>query len=67
MKTVELRQMNEDELLAKLNDCEEELFNLRFKQAISPLDNPKRMTLLRKTIARIKFLLHEKKSLSGSK
>ncbi|HPN30674.1 MAG TPA: 50S ribosomal protein L29 [bacterium] len=61
MKASELRQFNETELNKKISESEEELFNLRFKGALSPLDDPKRIKTLKKTIAQMKTLLNEKK------
>jgi large subunit ribosomal protein L29 len=60
MKTIELKQMSQDELKKKINEFEEEIFNLRFKRAMSPIDNPLRIRTLRRTIARAKTVLNEK-------
>ena len=54
MKAAELREMSAAELTKKLADLKEELFNLRFQHAINQLDNPKRLSDVKKDIARVK-------------
>ena len=54
MKATELRKMSEADLDAKLVDLKKELFNLRFQQAVNQLDNPMRISAVKKDIARIK-------------
>ncbi len=60
MKVTELRELSADELENKLAECKQELFNLRFQNAINQLDNPKRIGDVKKTIARIKTIIHER-------
>jgi len=60
MKANELREMTEIELENMLNDYKEELFNLRFQASIGQLDNPLRIREVRKNIARVKTVLHQK-------
>ena len=60
MKVTELRKLSQEDLLAKLADAKQELFNLRFQNAINQLENPKKITEVKKTIARIKTIIHEK-------
>ena len=52
--TEELRAMTAEELNAKLAELKKELFNLRFQQAVNQLDNPMRISAVKKDIARIK-------------
>lgn len=59
MKASEIRDMTEEELNAKLTDLKAELFNLRFQHAINQLDNPMRITAVKKDIARIKTIIRE--------
>jgi len=47
-------------LQEKLSNFKEELFNLRFQLATRQLDNPMRLREVRKSIARIKTVLHER-------
>ena len=59
MKINELRELTKDELQLKLNDFSEELFNLRVQKATNRLENPLRITVVKKDVARIKTLLTE--------
>ncbi len=54
MKASEIRKMSEKDLDKKLHDLKDELFKLRFQQAINQLDNPMRINAVKKDIARIK-------------
>ena len=58
--TEELRNMNAEELNAKLKELKEELFNLRFQHAINQLDNPQRIVEVKRNIARVMTILSEK-------
>ncbi len=60
MKAKELRDMSCAELEAKLKDLKAELFNLRFQHAINQLDNPNKIVEVKKDIARIMTILHQK-------
>jgi len=53
MKAAELRDLPDDELLARLETNKEELFNLRFQSVTGQLDNPMRIKQVRHDIARI--------------
>ena len=59
MKATELRKMSEADLGAKLADLKQELFNLRFQQAINQLDNPMRISAVRKDIARVMTVIRD--------
>ena len=54
MKATEIRELSDKELQEKLNDLKAELFNLRFQHAIIQLDNPMRLNIVKKDIARVK-------------
>lgn len=54
MKASELKKLSAAELDAKLLELKDELFKLRFQQAINQLDNPMRIGAVKKDIARIK-------------
>ncbi len=60
MKANELRSMTAEELNKKLKELKEELFNLRFQLAINQLDNPHKIADVKKDIARVMTVLHEK-------
>ena len=59
MKSSEIRKMSAEEMESKLKDLRDELFNLRFQLAINQLENPMRISAVKKDIARIKTILHE--------
>ena len=54
MKASEIRKLSAAEMDAKLAELKKELFNLRFQQAVNKLDNPMRISAVKKDIARIK-------------
>lgn len=58
MKVNELRDLSTAELEEKLAESKQELFNLRFQNAINQLENPKRIGDVKKTIARILTIIH---------
>ena len=60
MKVNELRDLSTAELEEKLAESKQELFNLRFQNAINQLENPKRIGDVKKTIARIQTVITEK-------
>ncbi len=64
MKASELRKLSQAELDAKLLDLKKELFNLRFQQAINQLDNPMRISAVKKDIARVMTIIRDNQ-LSG--
>ena len=55
-----LRDVSEDELESKLTEAKEELFNLRFQLVTGQLDNPMRIKVVRKHVARILTLMRER-------
>ena len=54
MKASEIRKLSAAELDAKLLELKDELFKLRFQQAVNQLENPIRISAVKKDIARIK-------------
>ena len=54
MKASEIRKLSAKELDAKLLELKDELFKLHFQQAVNQLDNPMRISAVKKDIARIK-------------
>ena len=60
MKVTELRDKTADQLQAKLKELKSELFNLRFQHAINQLDNPHKISDVKKDIARVMTVLQEK-------
>ncbi|MFA6451497.1 MAG: 50S ribosomal protein L29 [bacterium] len=60
MKSAEIKSMTETELLEKLDGFKQEMFNLRWQTASHQNKNPKRTREVRRIIARIKTILHER-------
>ena len=59
MKTSKIREMTIPEIASQLHDLEEELTNLRFQKVTSQLDNPLRIRIVRRDIAKLKTILKE--------
>ncbi len=60
MKIDEIRALTTAELNAKVNELKQELLTLRFQHASGQLENGKKITEARKTIARIYTVLKER-------
>ena len=59
-RAAELRDADDSELLTRLAEAKEALFNLRFQNVTGQLDNPARLSQVRKDVARINTLLRER-------
>ncbi len=59
MKASQIRELSAEELSEKLEDLKQELFNLRFQNAVNQLENTARLKAVKKDIARIKTILRE--------
>ena len=59
-RAVELRELQDDDLVARLREAKAELFNLRVQGATGQLDNNRRLQVVRKDIARIYTVLQER-------
>ena len=62
MKANEIRSMSVSELESKLVDLKKDLFMLRMQHATNHLDNPNKITAVRRDIARVKTVLREKQN-----
>ena len=62
MKTSVIREMSADELQKKLTELKDELFHLRFQLAINQLDNPHKITEVKRDIARVLTVINESKN-----
>jgi large subunit ribosomal protein L29 len=56
----EVREMDDQELLDNLASAQQELFNLRFQHVTGQLDNYRRLSQVRKDIARFHTVLRER-------
>ena len=60
MNNSDIRDLTNEEIVKKIEEYKEELFNLRFSQATGSLEKPSRIRELRKLVARMKTILHER-------
>lgn len=60
MEAREIRAMTTEEILRKLDEAQEELFNLRFQWSIGQLKDNNRLTQVKRDIARMKTILRER-------
>ncbi len=67
MKASEMRNLSNAELQKKLKDLKAELFNLRFQLAINQLENPMRISAVKKDIARVQTILRQNELNAASK
>ncbi len=59
-KYAELRDLDDDELMTRLAESKQELFNLRFQHVTGQLDNYARLGQLRRDVARIETVLRQR-------
>ena len=60
MKIKEIIEMSTDELLTKKRDLRQESFHLRLQQQSGQLEQPSRLRLLRREVARIETVLSKR-------
>ncbi|MBI2876756.1 MAG: 50S ribosomal protein L29 [Candidatus Tectomicrobia bacterium] len=60
MKATELRDLSVEELQGKVRDFQQELFSLKYQLATGQIENPMRIRLVRRDIARARTILKEK-------
>ena len=60
MRADEIREMGAEDITARIHDLEEERFRLKFRSATEPLEDPLRLRLIRKDIARLKTIASER-------
>jgi large subunit ribosomal protein L29 len=60
MKPEEIRDKSVDELHAQVEELNETIFNLQFQHATGQLENPMRMKVVKKDIARVMTIIREK-------
>jgi large subunit ribosomal protein L29 len=59
MRIETLRDLTTDELLQKREELMQEMFNLRLKKSVRELENPLKLRVLRRDIAKIETILSE--------
>ena len=60
MKASEVRKMSAEQLNEKLDALKKDLFFLRMQLATNQLDNPLKIRMVKRDIARVKTMLREK-------
>ena len=60
MKTSEIRKMSTEEILKKIEELKNEVFDLRMKQSTGSLEKSHKINQDRKDIARMKTVLSER-------
>jgi large subunit ribosomal protein L29 len=59
MRADEIREMSNDDIQTRVKELEEEQFRLKFRSATEPLEDPLRLRVVRRDIARLKTVLRE--------
>jgi large subunit ribosomal protein L29 len=59
MRAEEIREMGADDIQGRIKELEEERFRLQFRSATEPLEDPLRLRVIRRDIARLKTVLRE--------
>ena len=59
MRAEEIREMAKDDVAARIRELEEEQFRLKFRGATEPLEDPLRLRVIRRDLARLKTVLRE--------
>jgi large subunit ribosomal protein L29 len=60
MKPSDVRELTTDEITARIEQLQEELFRLRFRRATMELENPMLLRTIKRDIARLKTVLRER-------
>ena len=60
MRPTEVRDLTPDEMSARIEQLQEELFKLRFRRATMEVENPMLLRTIRRDIARLKTVLRER-------
>ncbi|MEX0912138.1 MAG: 50S ribosomal protein L29 [Gemmatimonadota bacterium] len=60
MNAVDIRELTTDEITARIEQLQEEMFRLRFRRATMELENPMLLRTIKRDIARLKTVLRER-------
>jgi large subunit ribosomal protein L29 len=60
MKASEIREKSQSELQKELGELKSELFKLRFQLATNQLENPMKLKVVKKSIARVMTIMRER-------
>ena len=62
MLSSEIRELTDVDIASRINDLEEERFRLQFRNATEPLEDPLRLRVIRRDVARLKTVLRERQN-----
>ena len=62
MKAAELRDLGVDELGAREREITDELFRMRIQKSMGQLENPDKIRMVRRDLARVKTVLRQKRA-----
>ena len=65
MLAEEIRELSVGDIETRIRDLEEERFRLKFRNATEPLEDPLRLRVIRKDIARLRTILRELQNTSA--
>ena len=65
MLSSEIRELSVADIESRVRDLEEERFRLQFRNATEPLEDPLRLRVIRRDIARLKTVLRERQNTSA--
>jgi large subunit ribosomal protein L29 len=65
MLSSEIRELTNADIASRIRDLEEERFRLQFRNATEPLEDPLRLRVIRRDIARLKTVLRERQNTSA--
>ncbi len=60
LRSDEIRELSDEDLSARVAELEEERFRLKFRSATETLEDPLRLRFIRRDIARLKTIAHER-------
>lgn len=60
-----IRELTDDQIVAKINELKQELFNLRFQAAVGKLENTAQLRKVKKEIARCYTVLTERANVAS--
>ena len=59
MRADEIREMGREDMETRVRELQEEQFRLKFRSGTEPLEDPLRLRVIRRDIARLKTVLRE--------
>lgn len=60
MKARDMQELSDEELQQQLDEQQRELFNLRIQKSTGQLENPARIRIVRRNLARVRTLMHQR-------